>query len=330
MQAHSENIRIQKYIVIIALVLFTFKTLAWYLTSSVAILTDALESIVNVVSGFIGLISLQIAARPRDENHPYGHGKVEFISAGIEGTMIFLAGLYIGIEAMESFFNPPELHSLDMGIAMVGFSAVVNFAFGSWAYNTGKKNHSLALMASGRHLQTDTYTTIGVISGLLLIRVTGIVWLDGVTAILFAVFILRTGYRIIRKAVAGIMDETDEQLLAEMVAYLQEHRETNWIDLHHLRIVKYGSVLHIDCHLTLPWYFNVKQGHDETDKLEALILDKFGDRIELNIHTDYCHDFSCPLCDKQDCEVRKAPFTGTVTWTVEKLVSEKKHRVEKG
>lgn len=329
MSRNRENIRIQRFIVGIAILLFVMKAVAWYLTQSVAILTDALESIVNVASGFIGLISLTIAARPKDESHPYGHGKVEFISAGIEGTLIIIAGFYIIAEAVESFLSPAPLASLGLGIAIVGFSALVNFGFGTWAYKTGKKNSSPALMASGRHLQTDTYTTVGIIGGLILIQLTGIHWLDGATALLFALYILRIGYRIIRTAIAGIMDESDKKLLVEMVDYLQEHRDVNWIDLHNLRIIKYGSVLHIDCHLTVPWYFTVKEGHDETDKLEALILEKFGDRIELNTHTDFCHEFSCSICAKYKCEVRKHPFQQQLPWTVERVVSSDKHRLKK-
>ncbi|MFV1884164.1 MAG: cation diffusion facilitator family transporter [Balneola sp.] len=327
MESMKENIRVQKFIVSIAVLLFVIKIVAWYLTQSVAILTDALESIVNVVSGIIGLVSLSIAARPRDRSHPYGHGKIEFISAGIEGTLIAIAGLFIIYEAGMSFIDPPELEQLNWGIAIISFSALVNYGFGTWAYRTGKRNNSLALMASGRHLQTDTYTTLGIIIGLFLLSFTGALWLDGAVAIIFALFIIRMGYKILRRAIAGIMDESDQQLLKEMVAYLQENRHTNWVDLHNLRIVKYGSVLHIDCHLTLPWYFTIKQGHDETDKLEALILENFGSRIELNIHSDYCHDFSCPLCDIKDCEVRKAPFENHVQWTVEKVVSREKHRL---
>tara|TARA_R110000868_G_scaffold410693_5_gene699856 strand:+ start:34969 stop:35952 length:984 start_codon:yes stop_codon:yes gene_type:complete len=327
MKSQHENIRVQKFIVSIAIVLFAIKVIAWYLTQSVAILTDALESIVNVVSGIIGLISLTIAARPRDESHPYGHGKIEFISAGIEGTLILIAGFFIIYTAIISFVEPPELEQLNWGIGIISFSALVNYGFGTWAYRTGNRNNSLALMASGRHLQTDTYTTLGIILGLFLISFTDAIWLDGAVAILFALFIIRMGYKILRRAIAGIMDESDQKLLREMVGYLQENRQRNWVDLHNLRIVKYGSVLHIDCHLTLPWYFNIKQGHDETDNLEELILEKFGSRIELNVHTDYCHDFSCPLCDITDCKVRKAPYDGEVEWTVENVVSKDKHRL---
>lgn len=327
MKSQQENIRVQKFIVSIAILLFVIKVVAWYLTQSVAILTDALESIVNVVSGIIGLISLSIAARPKDKSHPYGHGKIEFISAGIEGTLIMVAGLFIIYEATLSFIEPPELEQLNWGIAIISFSAVLNYAFGTWAYKTGKRNNSLALMASGKHLQTDTYTTLGIIVGLFLISVTDANWLDGAVAILFSVFIIRMGFKILRQAIAGIMDESDQQLLKEMVGYLQEHRHDNWVDLHNLRIVKYGSVLHIDCHLTLPWYFNIKQGHDETDNLEELISERFGSRIELNIHTDYCHDFSCALCEINECDVRKSPFKRRVDWTVENVVSINKHRL---
>lgn len=329
MNSRNENIRIQKGIVIIAILLFVLKIAAWYLTGSVAILTDALESIVNVISGFIGLSSLMIAARPKDHSHPYGHGKVEFISAGAEGTMILIAGLYIIRESVRSLWHPPELSQLSTGIVIVGISAVVNFGTGYWAYRTGKRNHSPALMASGRHLQTDTYTTIGIIAGLLLVQWTDLIWMDAVTALIVALLIIRMGWTIIRKAIAGIMDESDEQLLKELVAYLQANRDPNWVDLHNLRIVKYGSVLHVDCHLTVPWYFTVKEGHTETEKLEELIHQEFGERIELNIHTDYCHDFSCPLCAIEECEVRQHPFKERKEWTVTNVVSVKKHRLSK-
>lgn len=324
----KENIRVQWFIVTVAVVLFVIKITAWYLTNSVAILTDGLESIVNVISGFIGLYSLYLSAKPKDANHPYGHGKVEFISAGIEGTLITIAGLLIVFEAVESFINPDPLQSLDTGIILIAISAVINYGFGWWAYRTGKRNESLALQASGRHLQTDTYTTIGIIAGLVLIRFTNVLWLDGAVAIIFAVFIMRTGIRILREAVAGIMDESDEQLLADLVTYLQKHRDPKWVDLHNLRIIKYGRILHVDCHLTLPWYLTVREAHAELDKIEALITRKFGDRIEVFIHTDYCMEFSCRLCQMENCDVRQHPFEKEITWTVQNVASDGKHRIE--
>jgi len=323
----KENIRVQKFIVLVAVLLFAIKMTAWYLTNSVAVLTDGLESIVNVLSGFVGLYSLYLSARPRDANHPYGHGKVEFISAGIEGTLITLAGLFIVAEAIQSFIHPEPLNSLDVGIVLIGISAAINYGFGYWAYQTGKRNDSLALQASGKHLQTDTYTTIGIIGGLVLIRFTNILWLDGAVAILFALLIIKMGIKILRAAVAGIMDESDEDLLEELVAFLQENRDPKWIDLHNLRIIKYGRILHVDCHMTLPWYLTVKEAHDELDKMEELIAQKFGNRIEIFIHTDYCMEFSCKICRVKNCTVRKHPMEEQVNWTVENVASDGKHRL---
>ncbi|MDZ7805746.1 MAG: cation diffusion facilitator family transporter [Gracilimonas sp.] len=324
----KENIRVQKFIVLVAVVLFVLKMAAWYLTGSVAVLTDGLESIVNVISGFIGLYSLYLSAKPKDSNHPYGHGKVEFISAGIEGALITVAGLLIVMEAIQSFIDPEPLRSLDLGIVLVGISAVINYTFGYWAYETGRRNDSLALQASGKHLQTDTFTTIGIIAGLIFIRFTGIEWMDGVVAIFFALLIMRTGVKILRQAVAGIMDESDEDLLEEMIHFLQDNRDPKWIDLHNLRIIKYGRILHVDCHLTLPWYLTVKQAHVELDKIEELIAKKFGNRIEIFIHTDYCMEFSCRLCQVENCEVRQHEFEEAITWTVENVATDGKHQLD--
>jgi len=185
----QQNLHIQKWVAIISVVLLAVKLIAYYSTHSVSILTDALESIVNVIAGFIGLYSLYIAAKPRDTDHPYGHGKAEFISAAIEGTMIGSAGAIILYKAIQSLIHPVALHKIDYGIILVAITAAINFIVGYFCLRTGKKNNSAALIASGKHLQTDTFSTAGIIAGLLLLYFTGFAWIDGVVAILFAVFI---------------------------------------------------------------------------------------------------------------------------------------------
>jgi cation diffusion facilitator family transporter len=315
---------VQKWVVTVAVVLFTIKVIAWILTHSVAILTDALESTVNVVAGFIGLYSLYVAAKPRDEDHPYGHGKAEFLSAAVEGTLISIAGLVIIYESIENFIHPQPLRQLDYGIILVAVTAAINFIVGLIAIQKGKKNNSLALVASGKHLHTDTWSTVGLIIGLILIRATGKVWIDSVVALLFAGFILYTGYHILRSSVAGIMDEADKELLQKMLTVLNASRRENWIDLHNLRIIKYGGRLHIDCHLTIPWYLNVVEAHKEVEELASLIKKEFGDAIELFVHTDPCLDFSCPICTK-DCNFRKHPFQKRVEWTLKDILTDKKH-----
>ncbi|MEP7277854.1 MAG: cation diffusion facilitator family transporter [Bacteroidota bacterium] len=325
MNKEKQNFRTQQWIMGIALLLFVIKIAAWWLTRSVAVLTDALESTVNVVAGFIGLYSLHIAAKPRDVDHPYGHGKAEFVSAAVEGTLIFLAGLVVIYMSAENFIHPKKLEKLDVGIILVGITGIINFFVGYYAIRKGKKNNSLALQASGKHLQTDTWSTIGIIIGLLLIVLTGYTWLDSVVAIVFAFIILYTGYRIIRGSLAGIMDEIDTELLSKLVVVLNSNRRQNWIDLHNLRVIKYGGQLHIDCHMTVPWYLNVHEAHAEIDALIALIKKESGDAIEFFVHTDGCLDFSCHICNKQDCPVRKHSFEKRVEWTLQNIISNKKH-----
>lgn len=313
--------------VTIGVCLFLIKIVAYFLTRSVAILTDALESTVNVIAGFIGLYSLFVAAKPRDENHPYGHGKAEFLSAAVEGTLIGVAGLFIIYEAIDNLLHPRQLQRLDYGIILVAFTALVNYALGTYSIRKGKKNNSLALVASGRHLQSDTYSTLGIIVGLLLIYLTDIHWIDGAVAILFGILLIVTGYRILRHSIAGIMDEADQELLLKMVDVLNKNRRENWIDLHNLRVIKYGGQLHVDCHLTVPWYFNVHEAHREIDALSDLIRREFGSTLELFVHSDGCLDFSCPICTKQDCTVRRKPFEQKVPWTMENVSLNKKHQL---
>lgn len=325
MTKQQQNFRVQQFIVFIALSLFVLKILAWWLTKSVAILTDALESTVNVIAGLIGLYSLHIAAKPQDEDHPYGHGKAEFVSAAVEGTLIFIAGLIIIYTSAENFIHPKKLEKLDYGILLVAITGAINFFVGFFAIRRGRKNNSLALLASGKHLQTDTWSTIGIIIGLTLILLTGFTWLDSLVAVLFSFFILYTGYKIIRSSLAGIMDEIDIGLLSKLVEVLNNNRRDNWIDLHNLRVIKYGGQLHIDCHMTVPWYLNVHEAHAEIDALIALIKKESGDAIEFFVHTDGCLNFSCHICSKGDCPVRKHPFEKRIEWTLQNVVSNKKH-----
>lgn len=320
------TIRVQQWVVAASVILFVLKMLAYWLTNSVAVLTDALESTVNVVTGFTGLYGLRIAARPRDENHPYGHGKVELISASFEGALILVAGLVIVYESITNLVHPHPVRQLDIGIAIIGFTALVNYLLGAWCIRTGKKHLSLALEASGKHLQSDTWTTVGIVAGLLLLLLTGIAWMDSAVAIIFAIFIIVEGSKIIRQTIAGITDEADMELLKTLIAVLDRNKRTAWIDLHNLRAIKYGSILHLDCHLTVPWYYNVNQAHAEIDALNALIADNFPQSLEMFVHTDGCvPPGSCRVCPVAGCEVRKAPLEGRLEWTLENVTSNKKH-----
>ena len=323
----QQNLNVQKWVAVISLLLLGVKFLAYYSTHSVSILTDALESIVNVAAGFIGLYSLYIASKPRDMDHPYGHGKAEFLSAAIEGTMIGAAGAIIIYKAVQHLIHPVELHKIDYGIVLVAITALINFTVGWYCLKTGTKNNSAALIASGRHLQSDTWSTLGIITGLILLYLTGRQWIDGTVALIFGLYIIYTGYSIVRSSIAGIMDEADTKLLGRLVEVLNNNRRENWVDLHNLRVIKYGSVLHLDCHLTVPWYLNIHEAHREIDALAALIRREFGESLELFVHSDGCLPFSCQICNKADCPERKNNFVKQIIWTLENISQNKKHKL---
>lgn len=322
------NLRLQRTVAIASSVLLIAKFWAYYLTNSVSVLTDALESIVNVVAGFIGLYSLYVAAKPRDVDHPYGHGKAEFVSAAVEGTMVLSAGVLIVYSAVQNLVEPVAIQKLDTGIYLVGGTAVINWLLGWVSLRRGRQTGSLALTASGRHLQTDTYSTLAIMAGLGLIELTGWTWIDSAVAIGFGLFIAYTGYKILRVSLAGIMDEADMELLEKMVDVLEKNRHDNWVDLHNLRVIKYGNVLHMDCHLTVPWYLNVHQAHDEIDELKKLVRANFGESLELFAHSDGCLYFQCPICKKGDCPVRQHPFEGVVDWNLDNALQNEKHGLQ--
>lgn len=318
-------IRIQRYIALLSVVLFLGKLWAWYLTNSVTVYTDALESTVNVIAGFIGLYSIILSAKPRDVNHPYGHSKIEFVSAAIEGALIFVAGLMIIYEAIGQFIHPTHLRKLDAGIYIVGATGIINFIAGTYAVYVGRKHKSLIVEAAGKHLRSDAYSTFAIVIGLILLLITGWMWLDSTVALVFAFVIMFTGYKIMRRSLSGIMDEADEELIKRVINVMQENRKDQWIDLHNLRVIQYGSVMHVDAHMTLPWYYEVRDAEREIHAVEDLIRSKFGNAVELFLHIDACMPYSCKLCSVEHCQVRQEAFRGHEEWTIENVWYDQKH-----
>ena len=296
MQKSKQNLKIQFFVTSLSIVLFVLKFVAYYMTHSLSVLSDALESIVNVMAGLIGLYSLYVASKPKDKDHPYGHGKAEFVSSAFEGSLIITAGGIILYESIITFFEPSSLHNLDNGIWVLLSTAVLNMVAGLIAKAIGKKNNSLALTSSGQHLLIDSFTTYAVVIGIGLVLYTGYNGIDTSIAIGMGIWIIYNGYKIIRESLAGIMDEADMALLDAVIQELNLSRHTNWIDLHNLRVIKYGALMHIDCHLTVPWYFNVNEAHAAVDEFTKLIKNKFGDSVEFFVHTDGCMPFSCAIC----------------------------------
>jgi len=301
------------------------KFAAYLLTGSNAILTDAMESIVNVVASGFAFFSIHLASKPKDENHPYGHGKVEFFSVFLEGGLIFIAGLLIVGKAFYSLFFPEQIERLIEGIGLVALTGVLNWGYGTHMVRQSKKLNSLTLEADGKHLQTDAYSTLGLIVGLLLMYLTGWNWIDIALSLGLGIFILYSGYRLLRKSIGGLMDESDIELVEEIVAILQKNRKPDWIDIHNFRVQRYGQELHIDCHVTMPNYYQLHQVHEEVSAIDKIVNAYHGVDTELFIHVDPCIPECCGHCAVQDCPIRSHPFEALIVWNVENVSKNQKH-----
>ena len=305
---------------VVSVVLLGAKYQAYRLTGSTAILSDALESIVNVVAAIFALGGLIFAGRPADRNHPYGHGKIEFFSAAFEGGLIAFAAVVIIYEVVLSLLRGVEVRGLDVGVAIIFATALVNLALGWYLVRTGRKYASLTLVADGKHVLSDCYTSAGIVVGLLLVRFTDILWLDPVVAGVVAINLMWTGFRLVRHAAGGLLDEEDPALLSRLLNVLATYVGQGIIRVHHLRAIREGRFHHVDAHLVVPEFWSVERAHEVAEDLAARVMRDLGIEGELDFHTDPCHRIYCAMCDLDGCPIRREPFSGRPILTLEEAV----------
>lgn len=302
------------------------KFAAWHFTHSLVILSDALESIINVVASAFAWYSIYLSNKPRDTEHPYGHGKIEFFSIGFEGAMILIAGFGIIIQAVLFFINPSYLHQIQIGLWFTIAGGAANFLLGYFLLQNGKQLNSLILSGNGKHILSDSYTSLGVLIALILIMLTGYNWIDPVASIISAAIIIYTGFLLVRKSIRGLMDEVDMKVVDELVSILNENRLPVWIDVHNLRVQRFGNFYHVDCHVTLPYYLSLEEVHTQIKSMDELVNTNFKKGIiEFFIHIDPCIESSCPHCLLSQCAVRRKPFIQKIEWSKENLLPNKKH-----
>ena len=291
----------------VATLLMAVKFWAWHLTGSSAIFSDALESIINVVAGAFALASVWIAERPPDERHPYGHGKIEYFSAGFEGALIVLAALGIFYAGGRRMLQPQPIPHVEAGLWLILAAASVNALLGVLLLRIGRRTRSLTLEADGRHVLTDVYTSAGVLIGLLAVKATGRYWLDGLVACALGIQILVTGYRLMRQAISGLMDETDPALIDRLAERLEARRRPLWIDIHELRCRRAGRLVHVSMHLILPRDLSLEGAHEEAKHLERLVAVFFEDPVSIVVHMDPCLELDCAACLRNPCTMRIRP-----------------------
>jgi cation diffusion facilitator family transporter len=310
---------------VISLLLMIAKFVAYYLTYSSAILTDALESIINVVASAFAFYSVYLASQPRDLNHPYGHGKIEFFSAGLEGVLILLASIFIVFHSVEGLIDAAHLKDLKLGLLIISLGTIINYFLGLTIENEGIIQNSPTLIADGKHLKLDAISGLILVFSVLIVILTKIYWIDSFASILFALFMGWNGLKIIRKSIGGLMDETNDEVLGKVVNILKNHQRNEWIDIHNMRIQEYGSDIHIDCHLTLPKYWNLEKVHETVHEFEEILDDKFPSQVEIFIHTDPCLPECCHYCKVENCQIRQSPQTTTIDWNTVNLSLNQKH-----
>ena len=319
---NQKNISIKKkaaYIsLFIGILMFIGKMGAYLITGSAAIFSDAAESVVHILATSMALTSIIISAKPADDSHLYGHGNVEYFSAGIEGALIFVAAIVIIYQAMIDLIKGTVLKSLDIGLVIVGLAGIINLVLGFYMVRTGKKTDSITLIADGKHILTDSFTSIGILIGIFLVILTEYTILDPIVAIIVALNIIGTGYKLIRQSVGGLMLETDPKLLEKIANTLSNFRKEYWIDIHELRYWKSGDGMFIDFHLILPCYFTIEQTHKEEKEITEILNKEFVN-AQIKIHFDFCRPELCKYCEYSICKIRKEDRSVKFEWNVKKL-----------
>lgn len=314
---------------IISILVFGLKTTAAIKTQSTALFSDALETLVNIAAAIIALVVLKFISQPKDENHPYGHGKAEFISSAVEGGFVLSAGLAIFIESIRTLIAPTRQIDLnDTGLFVAIAATALNIFLAIYLRRASVKQRSTLLNASSIHVMSDVWTTIGVLLALGISKMTGLLWIDPAVALALACFLFHEGYKVLREAFSGLTDELDPQILKELSVAFQtvadEGKAPGLIDLHAVRFIRSGNFHHVDAHLVLPRFWDVSRAHKFTEKLEKDIVNAYRFDGEIAFHIDPCEPSDCASCDYKDCPVRSDQFNKRKTFTPEEVVGEKK------
>lgn len=324
---HKRSFNTMLWVLISGVVIMLSKFVAWIITDSVTILSDALESIVHVIAQTFALYSVYYAAKPRDRDHPYGHGKIESFSVALEGILISIAAVSILIKSVYTLFSAHVLDHIDWGIYITSAASICNFLLARWLIKVGRNHQSAPLVADGKHLMTDVISSVFMIVGLVVIYFTKWYWLDSVMGLIAGFIIVNMGFELIKGATSNLMDQADEESLHKVIQTLDANRIDHWIDIHKLRIQKFGKSLHIDAHVTLPYYLSVQEAHDEVDAIEKMMREELGEDTELFLHIDPCVPDSCEICAVKDCPVRIKPFVRKKAWGMDLLLSNEKHKL---
>lgn len=304
----NKNIKVAFFTVVVSIIVLILKTQAYYSTYSLAVMSDALETVVNVITAIVALFAVKLALEPADENHPYGHGKLEYFSASFEGGLIFFAALAIIFESVKSFFQVNEKLNVFNGNIYLLVATLINLGTGLYLTKFGKSQNSEALKASGKHILSDVITTVGIFIGLVLVKVTGLVWIDSLVGLIAGFVLMFEAYKILQNTSGALMDATDLVAVDMLANILNKHKTTAIIDIHHLKIIRSGHFHHIDAHVVVPEYLDVARVHQITHEFEEKVVHDYKYDGEIAFHIDPCKKSFCKQCEISDCKLRTQNF----------------------
>lgn len=297
------------------------KYIAYLISGSTALLSDAIESVVNVVAAVFALGAVIFAEKPADREHPYGHGKIEHFSAAFEGGLIALAAVMIWWEAIAALHaqlsGTFHMKELGKGLIVNVIAGSMNGLLGLFLIHMGKKHRSRAIEADGHHVLSDFWTTLGIGAALLLVKFTGLLWLDPIMAMVVGTLLAVTGFKLVRSSSQALLDMEDPVLLTRLIEIINRVRPADVIAIHELRTLRAGRYTHVDIHMVIPEFYTINRGHDLADEFGKRVISEAALEGELHTHVDPCQRAWCRQCGVEPCPVRREAHTEPGPITVE-------------
>ena len=301
----------------------------WYaarVSGSVALRSDALEGVVNVVASLFALGAVIFSGKPADRDHPYGHGKIEYFSSAFEGGLITLAAVMICYDAVQTYLVGARLEQLDQGIWINFGAGCLNGLLAWYLIRQGVALKSQAIEADGKHVASDFYTTIGVLIGLMLVRFTGLTWIDSLMGVGISFMLARSGFQLVKDASAALLDAEDPTVIQPMTQVMERVRPSEIITVHELRAIRAGRYTHVDVHVVVPEFLQVHEAHALVDEFCAAVTHEasrqFGFEGEFHTHVDPCIRLYCDSCAVAPCEIRKKSFVKREHLSVQSVTSQ--------
>lgn len=305
---------------IAGIIIFGVKLYAAHISNSSAIRSDALEGSVNILAAAFGLFSILFAEKPADQDHPYGHGKIEHFAAVFEGGLISLAGFLILLDTVSRFINHSEPSDLSQGLLISFIAGSCNGLIGLVIYFIGKKHESTTLRADGMHLISDFWSTLGLGIGLGLALYTGWLWIDPLLAIIVGIMLFVAGYKVFIPSWNTLLDAVNPESIQKIVNRLNEMKLDPVITIHELKTQEFGRDAHVDLHIVVPEFFSIKEAHGISTRIMEQLQSTMGSNSLIHAHLDPCEKLYCSECSYENCPIRQTAFVARKPLTVESIV----------